>query len=468
MAHRAGVTRSTVAAPETGAGVREQAGRRLSTATHIGYGLGAVGTGAYGTAPSLLLLFFMTDTLAIPASLAALGMFAVKTWDVAIDPFLGVISDRTRSRWGRRRPYLFTGAILLGISLSLLFSVPNLESVGARFAWVLVMFLICSTTFSLFAVPYVAMPAEMTDDYHERTTIMSFRMAFMSIGVLVAGGLAPLVRDLMGGGRFGYAVMSVTLGAICCAFMLTTFFATRHVPFTERVERPFSLSEQFSLAMSNRPFVVLWITFFVQMTAVGSLIGTLPYFVSYILVQPGSVFTLGFVVLTVASILAMPGWVRLSRRLGKSRGYAASLVLFAAMNLALLLLSSTSALTVFYGLVAVMGIGFAGTQLFPFAILPDAIQHDAERSGLRREGVLAGVWAASEGIGMAFGALVAGTILDWRGFIESTTGSASQPQSALLGIRMAFGLVPAALLLLSVVILRRGGLRDLASSVRAR
>jgi sugar (glycoside-pentoside-hexuronide) transporter len=444
------VTAVTVTSTDQEAAARP----RLSIATQAGYGLGAVGTGAYGTAPSLLLLFFMTDTLGIPAALAAIGLFAAKVWDVVNDPIMGMISDRTRSRWGRRRPYLLAGAIMLGISLSLLFAVPDFASMHARFAWVVGMFFLCSTTFTIFAVPYIAMPAEMTGNYHERTTLMSFRMAFMSAGVLVAGGLAPLVRDAAGGGRGGYAVMSLALGVCCCAFMLASFFATRRVAFTERTEVTVGMREQWSLALANRPFLVLVLVFLTQMISVGSLIGTLPYFVAYVLQRPGSVFTMGFVVLTIASVVAMPGWVMLSRRLGKTRGYTLSLVLFASMNVALLLLDHRTPLAAFYALVAVMGIGFAGTQLFPFAMLPDTIEHDTARSGLRREGVFSGVWTAAEGTGMALGGLIAGSVLDWHGFIESTTGGATQPASALHGIRIGFAIVPALLLLVSAAGLR--------------
>ena len=435
--------RVPVAAPE-----------RLPLATHVGYGLGAVATGAYGTAPSLLLLFFMTDTLGVPASLAALGLFVVKAWDVAIDPVIGTISDRTRSRWGRRRPYLMTGAVLLGLSLSLLFAVPALASANARFAWVLGMFFVTSTTFSLYSVPYIAMPAEMTDDYHERTSLMSYRMAFMSVGVLVAGGLAPLVRDLAGGGRAGYAVMSLALGAICFTFMTISVVATRRVRFTEHVERPIGVRAQWALAWANRPLVALLLVFLVQMSAIGCVIAALPYYVTYVLERGGAVFSLGFVVLTVVSILAMPLWVRVSRRVGKAVGLALSLLLFAAAALAMLPLASDLPLTWFYSITAVMGVGFAGTQLFPFAMLPDVIDHDVAQSGLRREGVFSGVWMAAEGVGMALGGLAAGAVLDGTGFVESTTGTAAQPASALVGIRVAFAVVPPLLLVLSAATLR--------------
>ena len=427
---------------------------RLPRSIHVGYGVGAIATGAYGTAPSLLLLFFMTDTLGIAPAMAAAGLFVAKAWDIGIDPLIGAISDRARTRWGRRRPFMLVAAIVLGATLPLLFWVPAFSTSWARFWWVLLMFVITSTAFSFFSVPYIAMPAEMTSSYHERTRMMSYRMAFMSVGVLVAGGVAPMVRDLAGGGRTGYAAMSVALAAFCATFMLASVFATRHVRFTERATDEPPMREQLALAFSNTPLVTLIAVFLLQMAGVGGLIALLPYFVNYILVQPGSVFTLGFVVLTVASVLAMPLWVRIARQRGKAGPFAMALLIFAAMNLAMGMLSPDVPLIVFYVLTAVLGIGFAGTQLFPFAMLPDAIDHDLERSGLRREGAVSGVWIATEGVGMALGGLLAGVILDSFGFIESTAGQAAQPASALIGIRVGFSVLPAALVLAALAVLR--------------
>ena len=429
-------------------------GATLPRSIHVGYGLGAIATGAYGTAPSLLLLFFMTDTLEIPPAAAALGLFVVKAWDLGIDPLIGAWSDRARTRWGRRRPFMLAGAVVLAAALSLLFWVPDLPTPSARLWWVLVTFVITSTAFSMYSVPYIAMPAEMTTSYHERTRLMSYRMAFMSIGVLVAGGVAPMVRDMAGGGRAGYAVMSIALAAICSTFMIASIVATRRVQFTEHVPSELPMREQLALALSNRPLVRLIVIFLLQMSGVGALIALLPYFVSYILVQPGSVFTLGFVVLTVSSVLAMPAWVWAARQRGKAGPYGLALLIFAGMNLAMLMLSPAVPLLMFYALVTVMGIGFAGTQLFPFAMLPDAIDHDVERSGLRREGAVSGVWIATEGVGMALGGLLAGLVLQATGFVESATGQAVQPASALFGIRAGFALLPAILILSAAVVLR--------------
>lgn len=427
---------------------------RLQRSIHIGYGLGAIATGAYGTAPSLLLLFFMTDTLNIAPATAALGLFVVKAWDIGIDPFIGALSDRARTQWGRRRPFMLAGAIVLAVTLSLLFWVPDFATPTARLWWVLAMFVITSTAFSMFSVPYIAMPAEMTTSYHERTRLMSYRMAFMSAGVLVAGGVAPMVRDMAGGGRAGYAMMSIALAAICSTFMIASIIATRRVRFTEHVHSELSMRDQWALALSNRPLVTLILIYLLQMSGIGSLVTLLPYFVSYILVQPGSVFTLGFVVLTVTSVIAMPAWVRAARHSGKPGPYGVALLMFAVMNLAMVLLSPGVPVSAFYALITVMGIGFAGTQLFPFAMLPDAIDHDVAQSGLRREGVVSGVWIATEGVGMALGGLLAGLVLEVTGFVESATGQAVQPPGALVGIRAGFAVLPAALILSALVMLR--------------
>lgn len=440
-----------MATPLTDPVVRQEA---LPRSVHIGYGLGAVATGAYGTAPSLLLLFFMTDTLGIAPATAAFGLFIAKAWDIAVDPLIGALSDRARTRWGRRRPFMLAGAIALGITLSMLFWVPDFATPAARFWWVLAVFVITSTAFSIYSVPYIAMPAEMTSSYHERTRLMSYRMAFMSVGVLVAGGVAPMVRDLAGGGRSGYAAMSIALAVLCSGFMLASVIATRRVRFTERAGSDLPMRDQLAVALANRPLVTLIGIYLLQMAGIGGLVALLPYFVSYILVQPGSVFTLGFVILTVTSVLAMPGWVRVARERGKPAPYGAALMIFAAMNLLMGGLSAGMPLAAFYGLIMVMGVGFAGTQLFPFAMLPDAIDHDVIRSGQRREGAVSGVWIATEGVGMALGGLLAGVVLDVAGFVESTSGQAVQPANALLGIRLGFSALPAALMLAALIVLK--------------
>ena len=131
----------------------------------LGYGIGSLGTGIYSSTPGVLLLFFMTDTLGIPASLAALGVSLPKLWDMVADPIVGGLSDRTRSRWGRRRPWLLGGGLLMLVSYIFLFTVPHFASTTASLLYVAGMFTVTATAYAIFAVPYTAMAAEMSDEF---------------------------------------------------------------------------------------------------------------------------------------------------------------------------------------------------------------------------------------------------------------------------------------------------------------
>jgi len=442
---------------------------RLPVSIYLSYGAGSVGTGMFAAVPGLLLLIFMTDTLAIPASLAGWGIFLPKFWDVITDPFMGTISDLTSSPWGRRRPYLLAGAVSLPVFFIMLFSVPAFQSPLTSFAYVVIAFILAATAYTLFQVPYIAMPAEMSRDYDERTTIMSFRMAFMTAGILIAGGAAPMIIDLAGGGRPGHAVMSVSLAVVCLAAMLVAFFGTRRAPFTTRVETSVPFREQARVALRNRHFLILVAGFFPQQIGVGCTLAALPFYCKYILGGTNATLTILFLCLMLPAIVTMPLWVWISRRTGKRNAYLISSALFGGMALSLLL-GSRENLSLLYLQVSVVGLAYAGIQLFPFSMLPDTIQVDQALSGLRREGIFTGVWTAQEKTGMAVGALLAGSILGWTGFLETAADqTAVQAASALRGILIAFSVTPALLFCLSLPLIRRydlsqGKLSELSST----
>ena len=159
----------------------------LTPAARRGYGLGSVATGSFGTVPGLLLLPYLTDRLGIAAGLAGLVVFLPKAWDVLLNPVAGRISDRSTNPAGRRRPFLIRSGSALALAFVLLFSGPT-SPTGIATTWVVVLFLACATAYAFFQVPYVAMPAEMTDDYDERTRLMTWRVAILALAILVSGG----------------------------------------------------------------------------------------------------------------------------------------------------------------------------------------------------------------------------------------------------------------------------------------
>ena len=164
----------------------------LPTSVRFGYSLGSLLTGAFGTVPGLLLLPYLTDSLGVGAGLAGLLVLAPKAWDVVVNPVAGRVSDRTVTGIGPRRPYLLGAGLAVAVLFALIFAGPFGSSTAAAPAYVAVAFLLTATAYAFFQVPYVAMPAEMTDDYGERTRLMTWRVAVLALAILVSGGGAPI------------------------------------------------------------------------------------------------------------------------------------------------------------------------------------------------------------------------------------------------------------------------------------
>jgi Na+/melibiose symporter-like transporter len=423
-------------------------GAPLPRRIHLAYGAGAVGTAIFGTVPGLLLLYFMTDTLGIAPALAGATLAAGKLWDVTIDPLVGALSDRTRTRWGRRRPFMLAGGLLMPLAFTTLFSVPD------RWRWVLLGFLAASTFFAVYQVPYVAMPAEMSEDGAEQTVLMAWRMSAMVVGILLSGAVAPQLVRVGGGGRAGYALMGAVLAGVCAVAMLTAFAGTAGAPALRR-GREAPLGAQLGAVLRNRAFLLLVLAIVVQLVAMSTLLAVVPYVATYLLAGGETTVTLLFLCLVLPALVAMPLWVKAERRMGKIRAWSVATVIFAVLNVGLVAATPDRFLLV-AGLVGCMGLAYGGTQVFPYALLPDAIAAGRARSGVEQGGVLAGLLTASEKTGNAVGALVAGAVLQATGFVEAKAGVVvAQPESALDGIRLCASVLPAVLLVASLPVLAR-------------
>ena len=165
----------------------------ISLRLAVGWGIGSLPMSAMFNAVSLLLLTFLIEHVGIAALTAGLLIMVSKIYDAITDPIMGFLTDRTNSRWGRRRPYLMLGGILSGASFVMLFSVPTFSSQSTLIIYVLVALLINATAYTVFNVPYLTMPAEMTRSYHERTTLMSYRVSAIAFGQLLSSVLGPVI-----------------------------------------------------------------------------------------------------------------------------------------------------------------------------------------------------------------------------------------------------------------------------------
>ncbi|HEU5159587.1 MAG TPA: MFS transporter [Streptosporangiaceae bacterium] len=429
----------------------------LTRSVRVGYGLGSFCTGTFSTVPGLLLLYYLTNVMAVPAGLAGLAVFLPKAWDLVINTYVGRWSDRTVSRFGPRRPWLLAGAVALPPTFVLIFAGPPVRG-GAAALYVCVCFFAAATAFALFEVPYKAMPAEMTDDYHEQSGLLTWRMGFLGLAILLSGSLAPAIANANGdaGTVGGYRVMGIVIAGVLLLAMVGTFVQTAKAPHLPRVEAgssgaSSSLREQLAAARSNRSFLLLLGIGCVQMLAAGSMLAGAPYFATYVLKNPDAVTTL-FVALVGPLVLTMSLWVRIARRYDKRGGMVLASTLFLVGGVALAFTPQFGAAYA-HGCVIVIGIGYAGLQLLQYSMLADTLIADTLESGIRRTGVLTGLWTAAETVIFAFGAQLLGWMLSLGGFVASEPDHpVAQPQSAINMVLIGGSAMPALLVSVAIVL----------------
>ncbi|MFA6574362.1 MAG: MFS transporter [Nocardioides sp.] len=419
----------------------------LPRGVRIGYGSGSVATGAFGTVPGLMLLPYLTDSLGIAAVVAGFIVFLPKAWDVILNPIAGRISDRTVDPRGPRRPWLLRAGLTLSVAFALIFAAPELGSRVAEAAWVLVAFLACATAYAFFQVPYVAMPAEMTTSYDERTRLMTWRVAILAFTIMLAGATAPVIRDAVGG-RDGYRVMGVVMALIIAIGVISSYVGTRQAPIGAVAAGPGSLRDQLRIVATARDFRHLLTTFVIQALATGCMLAGVVYLAEDVLGSEGAA-TILFVCFVGPALLLTPAWSAIGERVGKKKGYVASSLILACGAMLAVVAQSAPAAVVFLA-TGLVGVGYAGCQVFPMAMLPDAAAVDARRTGTNRAGVYTGVWTAGETLGLALGPGVFALVLALGDYRSSTTGDVAQPDSALTAIVLGFSVLPAALTLLSL------------------
>jgi len=428
-----------------------------------GYALGSVATGAFGTVPGLLLLPYLTDRLGIAAGIAGVLVFLPKAWDVVLNPVAGRISDASTSPDGPRRPFLLRAGALLAAGFALLFAGPAGPPWVAG-AWVVAAFLACATAYAFFQVPYVAMPAEMTDSYRERTRLMTWRVGVLALAILLSGASAPAIRDAVGPDQ-GYRAMGAAVALLILVGVLGAWRGTAAAPVGRVHASTGGLGAQLRVVVGAKDFRLLLGTFVLQALATGAMLAGVDYVARHVL-GTASASTVIFACFVGPALLVTPVWQRLGARRGKRWGYAAASVLLGGGAVVLVASRSLPSVAVYLA-VAVVGVGYAGAQMFPMAMLPDVAAVDAARTGENRVGVFTGVWTAGETLGLALGPGLYAVVLALGGYVSSTNSSAAQPDSAVTAIAVGFSLVPAVLVALSLGLLARYRLDESAVDASA-
>jgi len=439
---------------------------RLPTWTKLIFGAGDWSVSSFGTLRQIFYAIFITDVVGLEPRLASVAALVGIFWDAVNDPLVGVLSDRIKSRWGRRRPFLLWFSIPFGLGFVILWWAPPFESQIALAAFVTFAFMLSDTFQTLVVVPLYALTPEITLDYDERTSLTGYRMFFNLVASLVTAVAAPAIVDsvLASGAtqQQGYLIVGSLFGGLAILPLLLIFFFIRERERSQQTiahEESISFADSVRTAWANIPFrfatglyVLNWITFDLVALA-------LPFFVAY-WVSNGDLLekALGlpvesavFALLLITSVVMVPFWVWMSNRMNKHIAYMVGMSVWAVVQL-LIFTIQPGQITYILVLSVLAGISVSTAHVLPDALFPDVIEWDELRTRRRQEGIYYGVKNFVRKMTGALAIFIALQALGWFGYQAPPEGATffQQSPSALMAIRILIGPF-GALLLFSAV-----------------
>ena len=416
---------------------------KLAIRRKLLYGMGDWGFSITSTMLSVYFAMFLSDVVHLDLRLAAAAVFLGRSWDWINDPLVGYLSDRTRSRWGRRRPFLLFGFVPFGLTFALLWWMPPLASPGARALYYGLGYLVFDTAATLAYMPYFALTPELTLDYDERTSLTTYRMFFSIAGGLVAFTVPGMIigsfrpengaRVLLAGGLFG---------ALSALPLLGTFLGTRERAEHQAQPEP-SLRESMEAVLHNPPFLFGVGIYLLTWMTVELLQPMLLYFLKYWLGLEGQRDIILGTVFVVAA-LALPLWNWAAQRWNKRQAYVVGMGFLGLVMIVLALVHPGVPLALVLLLAALAGVGISSAHVLPWAMIPDAIEWDELETGLRHEGTFYSLITLMHKVAASLVVPGALMLLGWSGYVAN---AATQAPRVQLVIRAMVGGVPALFLL---------------------
>ena len=431
----------------------------------IGYALGDMGISISYFAVGFFFLYYLTDIVGMDPFYAGLAFFVGKLWDGINDPLMGILSDRTRSRLGRKRVYILAGALPFAMSFILLWMIPIDASQWIKFILATASLTLYATAYTVVVVPYMALVPVMTNDYDERTQITGLRAIMSTFGTILGGGAAMLLSS--------FADQVLGLRTITVAFglftMLSLLIASRSVrdvkdsASTQVAIMEFSIPRYLAVVKERNVYILLLLKF-LGAIATGSLSAALPYFAEHILGDPGK-STTGLAIYVTVSAIVLPVWSKLSKRFDKRR---LLLIGNCVSALVLVLIGSYAQegnVLMYYLGCVLLGLAMSSYLLIPYSLVPDLVDLYQHKTGERHESVFFGLWITVHQLGISFAGLLLGAALDIFGYRGDV---AVQADSALLAVRLAFGIIPGLFFVLAALVLQKYQVtREVYQQVRA-
>jgi len=431
------------------------------------YGLGDlainIGFGAIG----FYMTWFIVNVGGISPKNAITVITASKLWDAISDYIMGRISDKTKSRWGRRRPYIIFGAIPMAVCFVLLWIVPS-SSQTVNLIYFIIMYILYNTTFTIVAVPYNALLPELTSNYNERGSISGFKMGSSFVGTLIgAAGIPLIVWTLLPAqsseyltNKTNFPITALLLAVVLMSVLFVTGAGTKERIVVAGTENSDGLFKTLLSFMKLKEFRIVMGMFLFNMIGFDVIMATIAFFFGDVLHVNGDIQTIFMAIPLVFAVIAAPFWVFVMHKIGKKKAYISSAIYFIVAMLICLVIPEVNndiGRMVLLGVVtAVIGIGISASQVIPWAMLPDVIEIDEYKNGIRREGAFYGISTFLYKIASALAIAVVLFIISWFGYKEAplnkdvlrTDFVASYSSSTLIGddrfedaYKNSFGLV---------------------------
>ena len=436
---------------------------KLSVWTKLKYGVGDFGMAVVTAMLQFSMLYYYTNVVGVNAGLAGTAILVGKiTWDLVNDVLFGYLEDKTKSRWGKRRPYLIFGALPFALSFWLVFSIPKGLSDIAYFFIIIGSFILFDTFHTLTNTAYSAMTAEITGDYNERTSLTTYRMVFSIIGYLCGAGLtsmlAGIIKDSFGVTEHqGWSIVSLIYGVLGGIAILIPGLFLKYKPAIDDAPPQMPPIKSFISTFKNKPFISYLVVTMIMSISFTMVTAMLQYYIDYQLDMNSSSLLIMLSMLGVLALFLVPCGM-ISNKIGKAKAYALGLGIASTALIFVFFIPQGPNNWIFL-LAAIAGMGFSAQWVCPHSMIPDVIEYDELLTGERREGLYYGMQATATKVTGALATAACGWGLELGKYIEPsadmTADMINQPYSALLSIRIMFALVPAVFLLICIPLLMK-------------
>jgi GPH family glycoside/pentoside/hexuronide:cation symporter len=445
---------------------------KLTFGEKLAYGAGDLGTSITTNLLSFFLLFFFTNVAGLDPALAGLVLLIGKIFDAVNDPIIGVLSDRTKSKMGRRLPWMIYSAIPFGLTFLAQWLVPSTDKM-TLFWYYAVIGIIFNTFFTAVNLPYTALTPEITQDYNERTSLNTFRFTFSIGGSILSLIIAQIIFAFFkdparqtGTCNTG-GMQYIVLGAVCALISTISIYwcvlgikrraisSDRHRLHNESLDthEELSFGEQLKIVFNNRPFLFVIGIYFCSWLALQITASIIPYFVVNWMKMQESDFILVTIAVQGTALVMLSVWSAISKRFGKKAAYFMGSGIWIIAQAGLFFLQEGQ-VVLLYVLAIMAGAGVSTAYLIPWSMIPDVTDLDELETGQRREGIFYAFMVLLQKFGLAAGLFLLGLGLSWAQFKESVACQPLpvQPESALFAIRVAIGPLPTIALIIGLVL----------------